>query len=388
MRALIIAWGSTAGILLIITGWLAISYEPDNYQPRTAAHQPAATENEAIITAPNDEHSNQEQNEIEQDLQPTGQLEQPDDSQGGDIASLDEGITRPNFGNDKPDEALNSISDIVEQAESPSLSFIKPVDTTLLEDGPYGKIPVINDQQQAWQVYSRHFDRPGDRPRISIIIVGMGLSESSTQNSINLLPSDISLAFSPYGQNIPRWTEEARQNGHETLLMVPMEPLDFPVNDPGPHTLMGNLPANENLDRLYYILSRMQGYVGVVNDMGSKFTADPDAIAPIMQDLQRRGLIFVDARTSRSTIAAASAREFGVPRALNDRYIDNDVSAAQIDRYLRELENIALRSGSAVGIARPYPITIERLVSWAAELHSRGIELAPITALSNRQAVR
>ncbi|MCK5041964.1 MAG: divergent polysaccharide deacetylase family protein [Sphingomonadales bacterium] len=385
MRALIIAWSSTIGLLLIIFAWLSFTYEPEQYAQTTA--QPSA---QVEATTSYDEP-------VEEDLS-TEQLDEqvtapdttaPEENLAINGAVLGDNITRPDFGNDTPDVAQNSVSDIVEQEQAQEpFAFINPVNTALLEDGPYGPIPVVNNQEQPWQVYSRPFDRPGDRPRISIIIVGMGLSESATQNSINMLPPDISLAFSPYGQNMERWTEEARQNGHETLLMVPMEPLDFPINDPGPHTLINTLPASDNLDRLYYVLSRMQGYVGVVNDMGSKFTADPDAIAPIMQDLQRRGLIFVDARTSRLTVAATSAREFGVPRAQNDRYIDNDVSAAQIDRYLRELENIALRSGNAVGIARPYPITIERLVLWAADLRMRGIELAPITAMSNRQTLR
>lgn len=382
MRALMIAWGSTIGLLLIIVTWAGFAYDPAQYTDITASSQDNHENNNEPAV---EQQTSQPEPEPRVEIQQAEVVAQPAADETEE--ELDT-ITRPDFGDDTSDVGQSSVSDIVQQDTEDAMIFINPANADLLEEGAHGPMPVVNEQRQPWQVYSRPFERPGDRPRISIIIVGMGLSESTTQNSINMLPPDISLAFSPYGQDIPRWTEEARQNGHETLLMIPMEPLDFPVNDPGPHTLMNDLPASDNLDRLHYVLSRMQGYVGVVNDMGSKFTADPDAIAPIMQDLQRRGLLFVDARTSRLTVAATSAREFGVPRAQNDRYIDNDVSAAQIDRYLRELENIALRSGNAVGIARPYPITIERLVLWAADLRGRGIELAPITALGNRQTVR
>ena len=385
MRALIIAWSATGVFLLGLIIWAAISYDaPEDSAPQTASI----------------EDNFPDLNDMAEDA-PVTSIEDRAAQQAGDdnggfrdeevIAAdtnRDDAVTRPDFGDPVPDIAPDSVSNIVEQQNNIYITTIAAPDPTLLEQSPHGDIPVIVDQKQPWQVYSRDFDRPGDRPRISIIIVDMGLSESATQNSINQLPADVTLAFSPYGQDLPRWAQEARQTGHETLLMVPMEPIDFPVNDPGPHTIMSGISARENLDRLYYVMSRMQGYVGLVNDMGSKVTADPEVLSPIMQDLQRRGLIFVDARTSRLSVAATSAREFGVPRAQNDRYIDNDVSAAQIDRYLRELENIALRSGNAVGIGRPFPVTIERLIAWEATLAERGIELAPITAISNRQTVR
>ena len=65
--------------------------------------------------------------------------------------------------------------------------------------------------------------------------------------------------------------EKARQAGHEVLLQIPLEPLDYPSKDPGPHTLLTTLPPDENFKRLQWLMSRFTGYVGITNHMGAKF---------------------------------------------------------------------------------------------------------------------
>ena len=88
----------------------------------------------------------------------------------------------------------------------------------------------------------------------------------------------ISLGFTPYGDDLESWVARARGKGHEIMLQVPMEPFDFPNNDPGPQTLLTSLPAHANLDRLKWAMSRFGGYFGVTNYMGAKFTASEEAL--------------------------------------------------------------------------------------------------------------
>ena len=255
-------------------------------------------------------------------------------------------------------------------------------DPALVEKTQLGPLPRVSpDGRKAWQTYARPFDSGDRRPRIAIIINGLGLSGAATEAAIQRLPGPVTLAFAPYAKGLPQWIALARAAGHEVLLDLPMEPVNFPTNDPGPHTLLTSLTAKQNKVRLHWLLGRVTGYVGVVNRMGSRFTTSEPHVRPIMKELEQRGLLFVDSRSSLRSIAARMAREVGLPRAINNRFIDAEASRTAIDSRLQEIERIAKTAGHAVGIGSPFPITIDRLVRWVPTLEGKGLALAPVSAL-------
>ncbi len=259
-------------------------------------------------------------------------------------------------------------------------------DPALVGRGSNGLLPVVApDGRKAWQVYSRPFHHEEDRPVIAILLAGLGLSQSATSTAIQQLPGTVTLGFAPYAPRLDDWIQEARAAGHEVFLELPMEPFDYPNSDPGPHTLLTTLDPLDNLARLDWLLSRFTGYVGVTNFLGDKFTSSPDSLEPILHDLQVRGLMFLDARTSRNSVAASMAATMEMPRALNNRFLDDEASRVAIDARLFELEQIAKSEGHAVGVGFPYPVTIERLARWAATLENKGITLAPMSAVAYLQ---
>jgi uncharacterized protein len=242
--------------------------------------------------------------------------------------------------------------------------------------------------QPPWLRYSRSFDANDRRPRVALIISELGLSSAATTASIQQTPPDVTLAFSPYADNLEHWIGLARAAGHEVLVNLPMEPINFPANDPGPRALLTSLSAQQNLERLDWVLGRISGYVGVTNHMGSRFTTMPDVLKPVLTVINERGLMFVDSRASARSVAAKLASDIGLPRAINDRQIDQEASRPSIDNRLAEIERIARESGSAVAMAQPYPVTLERVLAWLQTLETKGLVLAPITAVANRQADR
>ena len=258
----------------------------------------------------------------------------------------------------------------------------------LVEDSPFGPLPKIDGAREPWQVYAHPFEQTAARPRIALLISGLGMSKRATDAAISTLPPQISLAFSPYGHNLQARVDAARKAGHEVLLLAPMEPENYPKNDPGPQTLLTTLPMADNLDRLHWVMSRFTGYVGVVNDMGSRYTASEEAMTPVLEDLKARGLLFMDARSSPYSVAAKLARTLRVPRALNNRFLDSERTEENIRKQLEELENVAKTYGAAAGIGSPYPLTMRIVAEWAATLPERGFDLAPITAVASRQPVR
>lgn len=256
-------------------------------------------------------------------------------------------------------------------------------DSDLVETGPHGPLPIIGrDGREPWRVYGRPFDRTDKRPRVAIIITGLGPSGIATDIGINELPGGVTLAFDPYARRLNEWTERARAVGHEVMLSLPMEPNDYPRQDPGPYALLTSLGPADNLERLDWVLSRVTGYVGLINMMGARFTTSPPSLAPIFEELKKRGLLFVDGRASEESVAGALARSMGVPRVVADAALDGEATREAIDRQLAGLETLAQRNGAALGIGFAYPVTLERVAAWTRTLEAKNLVLAPASALA------
>nr|WP_247884144.1 divergent polysaccharide deacetylase family protein [Azospirillum sp. OGB3] len=277
---------------------------------------------------------------------------------------------------------------------SPPLAVVvnEPVTLTpapvpgLVEDSRNGPLPrIAEDGRKPWQVYARPFPAADRRPRIAIVLAEMGISGVTTGNALQKLPPTITLAFVPYADRLDNWVERARGKGHEVMLSIPMEPQDYPRNDPGPNALLSMLPPERNMERLEWSLGKAVGYIGITSTTGSKFTANPDAVNPVIAAMKARGLMVLDARANPRSVAGTLAGQAGVPRAFADRVIDRDLSRGAIDDQLAELEAIAKANGAAVGIGAPYPSTIERINLWLTGLADRGIAIVPVSALANMQ---
>jgi len=266
---------------------------------------------------------------------------------------------------------------------SSAQALLPAPDPALLETTPKGPLPIISsDGRQSWRVYARPFDRADQRPRVALLITGLGPSGAATETSINELPGAVTLAFDPYTRRLGEWIELARAAGHEGGLSLPMEPAEYPRFDPGPHTLLTSLSAKENLDRLDWVLSRVTGYVGITNMMGSRFTASEPNLVPVFDELKKRGLMFVDGRPSEQSVAGGLAQSMGLPRVISDQNLDDEATREVIDRHLAALEALAKRNGSALGAGFAYPVTLERIALWTKTLDQKGLVLAPTSALA------
>jgi polysaccharide deacetylase 2 family uncharacterized protein YibQ len=256
-------------------------------------------------------------------------------------------------------------------------------DPRLLESSRHGAIPrIAPDGTRPLDIYARK--NPSEKanpdgPQVAIVIGGLGVSVSSTADALSKLPPNVTFAFTPYGNDLDNLVARAREKGHEVLLQVPMEPHDYPDNDPGPQTLLSSLSAEQNVDRLHWLFSRMQGYVGIANFMGSRFTAHDAALAPVLREVSRRGLIYVDDSSSPRSQAAQIAGANKLPFAKADVVIDAVPSAAEIDNALKRLESIARDRGMAVGFSSALPASIDRISKWAKAAQGRGFVLIPIT---------
>jgi polysaccharide deacetylase 2 family uncharacterized protein YibQ len=269
--------------------------------------------------------------------------------------------------------------DKVEADAAPAM--MTGIDPRLLEKSRYGMIPVVSDGLKPFTVYAAEADRvrAAKMPVVSIVVGGLGVGAAKTADAIMKLPPAVTLAFTPYGSDPTKLAERARLQRHEILLQVPMEPFDYPDNDPGPQTLLTNLTTEQNLDRLYWHLSRFQGFAGIANFMGARFVVTDAVMQPIIREAAKRGLGYLDDGSSPRSVAAVLAAGQAMPFAKADFSIDAVPTAAEIDRALAKLENLAKERGTAVGVASALPISIERIGIWIKALESHGIMLVPLT---------
>ncbi|HML07849.1 MAG TPA: divergent polysaccharide deacetylase family protein [Xanthobacteraceae bacterium] len=221
-----------------------------------------------------------------------------------------------------------------------------------------------------------------DAPRVALIVGGLGVSANATSDAIAKLPGPVTLAFMPYGADVERLVARARSEGHEVLLQVPMEPFEYPDNDPGPQTLLTSLTPEQNLERLYWLMSRFQGYVGLADAMGARFTASEQSFAPILRETAKRGLIFVDEGSNPRSVAGRIAGANNLPFAKADLVLDSVPTPGEIERALGRLEMAARERSVAVGVSSALPVSIERIAKWAKAAESRGLLLVPITAVA------
>ena len=261
-------------------------------------------------------------------------------------------------------------------------------DPALLQETSRGALPIIGpDGREPWRVYGRPVGPASGLPRMAIVVSGLGLSAEATQRAIRL-PKEVTLSFTPYGADLEADVAAAREAGHEVLLDLPMEPISYPADDPGPHTLLTSLNPSDNIARLDWLLGRFKGYVGVINHMGSRFTASPDPLRPILRALKERGLMFVDSRSTSKSIVGGLAGQMQLPRAFNDRFLDHEPTRGAIDQSFAAAEGDARARGVALVVARPFPVTLERMAAWLPMLEAHGIEIVPVTALADKQANR
>lgn len=264
-----------------------------------------------------------------------------------------------------PDEAGN-LADLVEQTE-------------------YGPIPRIGGTGETpFAAYARPSVTPttaAGRPLIAIVVAGLGLNLSGTLEAIEKLPDTVTLAFAPYGKDLERIVGSARAEGHEIFLEMPLEPFDYPENDPGPDTLLTGQAPRDNMRKLYKMMSRFGGYAAIINNMGARFTASGTDFGPVMEELGARGLGYLDDGSSNRSLAPQLAQANRVPFNRVDMMLDGNPARAPILEALAELEDKARQQGSAIGIVSALPVSVQTIAEWARGLEEKGITIVPASAL-------
>ena len=278
-------------------------------------------------------------------------------------------------------QAASTSEAAVAPLAQPDASGVIPDLSEETAEGPIPRIAATGETP--FKAYARpdHGAAASGKPMIALVVTGLGINEQGSLDAIDQLPDEVTLGFAPYGKTLRSTVAAARQGGHEVLLEIPLEPFDFPQNDPGPQTLLTGEPTQANLDRLFWLMARFGGYAGVLNNMGARFTASGADFAPIVEELGARGLGYLDDGTSNRSLAPQLTSSNKVPFARADLLVDANPARASILAALGSLEANAVENGAAIGIVSALPISVSTIAEWSRELESRGLVLVPATAL-------
>jgi uncharacterized protein len=249
---------------------------------------------------------------------------------------------------------------------------------TIPETDPLPIIPPIKAAIRTWQINALPFVSD-DRPKIAIVIDDMGIDRTRSRRAVDL-PPPLTLSYLTYGRDLATQTANARAGGHELLMHIPMEPSSAAV-DPGPNVLLNGMEETELLKNLRWNLDQFDGYVGINNHMGSRFTSDLDGMRSVMKELASRGLLFLDSVTSPRTKGSRAAKSAGIPHLVRNIFLDHVDDLQSIKDRLRDTERLARKQGHAIAIGHPRDKTLEALAPWLQTIEDRGFQLIPLTAL-------
>jgi polysaccharide deacetylase 2 family uncharacterized protein YibQ len=239
-----------------------------------------------------------------------------------------------------------------------------------------------NPGAETWRRNAVPFADLTSRPLVAVVIDDVGIDRSRSKRAWEL-PGPLTLSFLPYAKDLREQTRAARARGHELMLHLPMEPAGRA--DPGPNALLVSLTDAELRQRTTAALDSFDGYAGVNNHMGSRFTTFRPGMETVLRQFKGRGLMFLDSRTTAQSLGDQLAQEMGLPSIVRHVFLDDDESLDSVRRKLAEAEAVARRQGFVVAIGHPHETTLQALGEWLPGLQAKGMALAPATAVLRKR---
>ena len=219
------------------------------------------------------------------------------------------------------------------------------------------------------------------QPIIAIVIDDMGISAKRTAD-ISSLKYPITSSFLTYAKNLKGQISKAKNNGHEIMAHLPMEPkvMQHYIDS----MLLTSMSDKEVLKTLRKMLDTIPEAKSVNNHMGSKFTEDKHRMAIVMKELAKRKIAFLDSKTTPKSAGPKQAKRFGVSLTMRNVFLDNKDDFDYITKQLHQTEEIARKNGYAIAIGHPKAQTYRALKVWLPTLKKKGIMLLHLTELSKR----
>ena len=272
---------------------------------------------------------------------------------------------------DEKNDLNSKIAEIVNSFEPDISEDIIEAEPVVVKEEPYelekAETP-LNEQE----VEDKHF-------LIAIVIDDMGINAENSKKIIDL-KAKLTASFLTYGKNLREFIESAKAERKEVIVHIPMEP--YSATNTAPNQLNVAMSDNEIKKNLELVLDNFDAdLIGGNNHMGSKFTENREKLVPVMKILKKRGMFFLDSKTSAKAIGCEVAEEFGVECVSRDVFLDNENDFNYITGQLQQVEKIARKKGYAIAIGHPKSQTVEALRDWVAKLDKQHFKLVYLSEI-------
>lgn len=218
------------------------------------------------------------------------------------------------------------------------------------------------------------------KKRVSIVITNLGLSKNSTLEALEL-PKAFTLGFSPYAMDLNQWLEQSYGKGFESLINLPMQPKDYPVNDPGPLSMLINLSNGENLSRFDQVASKSQKCIGFYTDSTEAYSQLRSSFSPILSQIAERQFLLAYGNQENSSGVLEMCKSVNAECVAKSINIDDDLSEEKIKRQLLLLEGMLQTHNEVIAFAKSFPVTLKMLKKWITEIDPNEISIVPISHL-------
>lgn len=244
----------------------------------------------------------------------------------------------------------------------------------------------INKRYFVELYYKRNEEEvPINEKIISIIIDDFGNIDGKLLNGFTQTNPAVCFAIMPDTPHAVETMQLAKQTGHESIIHIPMEPINYPRENPGENAIYIQLSSGEISRRMERFIKQLPDCIGANNHMGSLATSDEPAMHTVMQSLRKHNLRFIDSRTTSGTVAYKVAQKNMVPALKRDIFLDEpDLSAANMDKKLAEISRISLSKPYVVAIMHCHTAAhLNYLTQFIARAQDNGFKLEPISKLSS-----
>lgn len=245
-----------------------------------------------------------------------------------------------------------------------------------------------SDQDSPWTLLktalpSRYYEPPANTqtPSVAIILTGLGLNKSWTDHVLATLQGKVTLAFSPYSQNINDQLREATSLGYEVLIALPMEPYNYPNPDPGPLTLLAGVNPQKNIERTRTILEKTPKGTGLIREHGSRFILSQADLEPVLKEIKNHGSIFIDSNTSLHSQVQRTCKTLDMSCHQIDLTLPLSANFTQTDEFLKKVIQSAKENGIIIVSMPAIPAFIDHLIKWIGTLKENGINLVTMSNL-------
>ena len=217
---------------------------------------------------------------------------------------------------------------------------------------------------------------------LAIVIDDFGFQRKKLVRQFLDLRFPLTVAVLPDYKYSRMYAEEALSKGHEVILHLPMEPIDYPRKDPGRGAILVDMSPDQIRAAIEKALRRLPAVRGVSNHMGSLATQDPNVMTVVLDELNKNELYFLDSYTTPRSVAKEIAADCGTPYLRNRMFIDDGtVSAEEVGKFLNRAKELALRNKKVIVTGHVYEHTLEALEQFLPQLEEEGVKLVTVSEL-------